>query len=177
MSEKPNPDAEFAAIQTVYTALAPLDEPAQGRVLSYISSRLGLSVKMAVVGGGAGEGEEEAEDASSEAQTKVGGQQHSAFAELYDAAQPKTDSEKALVAGYWLQVCQGAESFVGLSANKELKHLGHSVGNITVAVDGLKNQKPALVIQLRKSGKTRQARKTYKITAAGIKSVELMTNG
>jgi hypothetical protein len=76
-----------------------------------------------------------------------------------------------------LQVCQGAESFDAFSAHKELKNLGQGVGNITIAIDSLKSQKPALALQLKKSGKTQQSRKTYKITVAGINSVASMING
>jgi hypothetical protein len=36
----------------------------------------------------------------------------------------------------------------------------------------LKSQKPALVVQLKKSGSTKQARKKYKLTTAGKKAVE-----
>jgi hypothetical protein len=99
------------------------------------------------------------------------------FAELFDAAQPKTGYDKALVAGYWLQVCQGADSFDGFSANKELKHLGEGLPNITSSVDTLKAQKPALALQLKKSGKSRQARKVYKVTVAGVRAVEAMIGG
>jgi hypothetical protein len=175
--EKPDADAEFSAIQAAYAALAPLDEPARRRVLDYISARLGIATGMAPVGRKADGLGEVNEDDVLETRVPAGAPQYASFAELYDAAQPKTDSDKALVAGYWLQVCQGAESFDGFSANKDLKHLGHSVGNITVAVDRLKSQKPALALQLKKSGKTKQARKTYKITTAGVKSVEAMING
>jgi hypothetical protein len=38
-------------------------------------------------------------------------------------------------------------------------------------------QKPALVLQLKKAGKSRQARKTYKVTVAGVKAVEAMLRG
>jgi len=176
-AEKPDADAEFSAMQAVYAALAPLDEPAQSRVLNYISARLGIAIEAPLFGGKAqGPGEQENDDEVSETQVP-GAKQYGSFAELYDAAQPTTDSDKALVAGYWLQICQGAESFDGFSANRELKHLGHRLGNITVAVDRLKTQKPALALQLKKSGKTRQARKTYKITTVGSKSVEAMING
>ena len=99
------------------------------------------------------------------------------FAELFDAAQPSSNANMALVAGYWLQVCQGQTDFDGQSANTELKHLGRPIANITVAMNSLKSQKPTLVMQLRKSGKSQQARKTYKVTVAGIKAVEAMING
>jgi hypothetical protein len=58
-----------------------------------------------------------------------------------------------------------------------LKNLGQGLANITNAIDGLRNQKPALVLQLKKSGKSQQARKTYKLTVAGIKAVEVMIDG
>jgi hypothetical protein len=55
--------------------------------------------------------------------------------------------------------------------------LGHGLINITAALDDLREAKPALVLQVGKSGKSRQARKTYKLTIAGIKSVEEMIGG
>jgi hypothetical protein len=41
---------------------------------------------------------------------------------------------------------------------------------------GLKATKPALMIQLKKSGKSQQARKEYKVTAAGVKYIEGILN-
>jgi len=102
---------------------------------------------------------------------------YSSFAELFDAALPKSNADRALVAGYWLQVCQGAESFGGQAVNTELKHLGEAIANITNALESLKTQKPALALQLKKSGKSQQARKSYKITVAGVRAVEAMING
>jgi hypothetical protein len=61
--------------------------------------------------------------------------------------------------------------------NKELKNLGEGILNITSALDALKAQKPALALQLKKAGKSRQARKTYKVTVAGLKFVENMIRG
>ena len=99
------------------------------------------------------------------------------FADLFGAADPSTHAEKALIAGYWLQVCQGAESFDSQSANKELKNLGHGLPNITHALTSLKETKPALVQQLRKSGSSQQARKTYRVTVGVIDKVKGMVNG
>jgi hypothetical protein len=76
-----------------------------------------------------------------------------------------------------LQVCQNAETFDGFTANKELKQLGKGMANITIAIDALRNEKPdARALQVGKSGKSQQARKTYKLTVAGIKAVEAMIN-
>lgn len=169
-------DSEFAAMQSVYTALEGLGDEARARVLDYVSSRLGVVAapkarSIPVQDGG--------DDDEGEVETPEPGflSSFGSFAELYDATQPKSQPEKALVGGYWLQVCQGAESFDSFSINKELKNLGEGVANITSALEALKTQKPALCLQIKKAGKSRQARKTYKVTVAGIKAVEAMIGG
>src|SRR5947209_19282117 len=42
------------------------------------------------------------------------------FASFYDAANPRTEAEKALVAGYWLQVLQGNPDWDSQTANTDL---------------------------------------------------------
>jgi hypothetical protein len=168
-------DPEFAAMRAVYDALSPLDGDAQSRVISYIMDR--LEIETGTSAGHRRFAADEGEDEPELEQEQADAPKYGAFAELFNAAQPKTQSEKALVAGYWLQVCQGAESFDGFSANKELKHLGEGVENITAAITALKGLKPAQAMQLKKSGKSKQARKTYKLTVAGIQAVEGLING
>jgi hypothetical protein len=172
-------DQEFAAIEALYKALEPLSDEARTRVVAYISARL----EIAPAGQQAGQSpalspvtvtpEEEARLVQEEAKAP----KYNAFAELFDDAAPTSNAEKALLAGYWLQVCGGADNFDGFSVNRELKNLGHRLVNVTNAVEALRNQQPALALQLAKSGKTQQARKTYKLTVAGIKAVEEMISG
>jgi hypothetical protein len=169
-------DAEFAAIHTVYTALEALEDDARSRVLNYIISRLEIAAQTPKAARPSDPVEANSDDAALK-EEEAEAPKYGSFAELFDAAQPKSNADKALVAGYWLQVCQGTENFDGQSANKELKHLGEGLANITAAVESLKTQKPALALQLKKSGKSQQARKTYKVTVAGIKAVEAMING
>ena len=95
---------------------------------------------------------------------------------LYAAAAPTTESEKALVVSYWLQVTQGQDELESAVVNAELRNLGHGVANITQAFDKLMKARPALAIQTRKSGRSQQARKKYKLTAAGIARVQDMTS-
>ena len=52
-----------------------------------------------------------------------------------------------------------------------LKDLGHRASNITDALSSAMKEKPALIIQVKKSGSARQARKLYKLTDAGVKWV------
>jgi hypothetical protein len=168
-------DPEFLAMQSVYATLQALDEEARGRVLTYVASRLELP-KLGPLTSVAQESQLPA-NVQNAATSQDNPTTFDTLAELFDAAQPVTNAEKALVAGYWVQVCLGSETFDSQSVNKELKNLGDGLANITSAIDSLKSQKPALALQLRKSGRTQQARKTYKITIAGIRSVQNMMNG
>ena len=96
-------------------------------------------------------------------------------ATLFDSANPQTASDKALVVGYWHQVLQGADDLDGYYLNKDLKHLGHPSSNITRDLDSLIARRH--VMQVRKAGSTKQARKKYKLTREGIKAVERMLSG
>jgi hypothetical protein len=168
------PDQEFAAMEAIYKALEPLSDEARTRVVAYISARLEVAPAVPRPQGLAGPTQEQEAQL---AQEQAKAPKYNSFAELFDAAAPNSNSERALVAGYWVQVCGGADNFDGFSANRELKNLGHGLANVTVAVEALRNQQPALALQLTKAGKTQQARKTYKLTLAGIKAVEGMIGG
>jgi hypothetical protein len=162
-------DNETKAIGAIAGIIEGLQEDQRGRVIRYIVERFNIA------------------GASRGAKMPAGGSQTDSqidtpaefvdFASLVDAAHPGTDPMRALIAGYWLQVCKGGPSFDAQSANTELKHLGHPSSNITTALGALINQKPALVLQLRKSGNTKQARKSYKVTESGIRKVREMMVG
>jgi hypothetical protein len=95
----------------------------------------------------------------------------------FAAASPENDTDRALVGAYWFQVIKGQADIDSQEVNSELKHLGHGVGNITRAFDHLMAAKPQLVIQTRKSGKAKQARKKYRVTEAGIARVNQLMAG
>ncbi len=96
------------------------------------------------------------------------------LAEFFAAADPQQDTDRAMVAAYWLQVHESEGDFDSFSINKRLKDLGHGVGNITAAFNGLIARRPQLVIQTKKTGNSRQARKLYRLTTEGQKAVERM---
>jgi hypothetical protein len=168
-------DPEAAAIQQLTDCLAPLDEEARSRVLDWATRRYGSAIAAAAVSS------KVTETITAHRPVHVGNSHASAappsesayehFADLYDAAGPQTDAEKALVGGYWLQVCGKADSFQSRDVNELLKNQGHPVGNITRAFDALRDSRPAFVSQLEKSGKTKQARKKLKLTTTGIRKV------
>ena len=169
---------EFGAIQTVHSALEPLEYEARIRVLTYIASLLGIDTRVA----GDLEAPEQTDpddDADKTDAGKAGEQTPNfpSFAELYEAANPKSNGEKSLLVGYWLQECQDAENFTGAAAQKELNNLGHKLPNITDAIDQMKSRKPALILQTKKSGSSKQARKLYRVSHEGVKRVKEMVGG
>lgn len=165
-------DPEILAMERLSEILLPLDPAIRQRALRWAVDRFGVMLpkgKPATTGGTTGE------DTDDEGSTQ--NSDYPDFSSLYEAATPSTDAERALVAGYWLQIIQHKAHWDGFSANKELKNLGHGTTDITSRLSLLINQKPQLVMQTRKSGKTRQAHKQYKVTGEGIKRVREMLSG
>jgi hypothetical protein len=164
---------ELDAIREILAALEPMDDAQRLRVVRYVIDFLGMEVASAL----SKQGTERSPTMRPVGLAASSGWLPNVtdFADLFAAAQPQSDKERALVAGYWEQVFEGAENFVSATLNLRLKHLGHGVGNITDALERLIEEKPQLVLQLRKEGNTKQARKTYKLTHEGIKRVEVLT--
>lgn len=173
-------DPEIEAMSAVAAALADLEQEVQGRVLRWAAERHGVALpadrdrhKGTGGGGAASEHDDGAEDVTEEviaAEAPV----FEHFAELFAKAQPTTEADKALVAAYWLQAVLGEDKWQATAPQKELKNLGHSIGNITQALTSNIRKKPQRIIQLRKAGNARQARKTYKVTHEGLVYVEGM---
>jgi hypothetical protein len=111
------------------------------------------------------------------ASTQTTLQEFGSVADLYTAADPQTENDRALVTAYWIQTHEGNGSFTAQAVNGSLTHMGYGVSNITRTLGVLMDRKPKLVIQLEKSGKTQQARKTYKVTQEGERAVQAMVAG
>lgn len=170
--ENTDPLAEIEAMKAVAEALTPLDEASCGRVLRWASDRFGTEIQVVqqsiapITQEDSVQGEREEEQADELLYTDI--------ADLYAASQPSNDPEKALIVGYWFQVIEKQADFDSQRINKELKHLGHGITNITSAMSSLIGRKPALVMQTKKSGNSQQARKKYKLTHEGTKRVNEM---
>jgi hypothetical protein len=163
-------DPELEAMAKTHALLEPLSEEARARVLAWVVSRLKISqsasanVPLAPV--------TENGPSLSQNETAPPGEHFSTFGELFDAAQPKTQAENVLIASYWLQFIRQIPDLTGHAINVELKHIGHEASNVTVSFSDLIKRRPALALQIRKSGKSQQSRKKYKLTEAGIKAVQ-----
>lgn len=172
-------DPEIDAMSAVATALADLEEDQQGRVLRWSAERYGVSLPR---GGGwrgsiGGPAEDESLDADGGAtQEEITSEdpEFADFGDLFATADPKSNEDKALVAAYWQQVHEGEEKWQSTALQKDLRNLGHGISNITDALTSNIRKRPQRVIQLQKSGSTRQARKTYKVTREGLVYVQGM---
>lgn len=172
-------DDEIDAMSKLAEALGSLDEGARGRVLRWASERFGVAnapvppsnpvTRQEQDGSGEDDGRENPDTPPTE--------EFETFAELFAQANPPSEAMKVLVAGYWHQVVQSDGEITSAKLNKDLKDLGHSIVNINQKFDTLMAAKPQLAIQLKKSGNSKQARKKYKVTKAGITKVEQMLKG
>lgn len=171
-------DREIDAMSSVASALGDLDEDQQGRVLRWAAERYGVTIGERSTPAGAGhggaggdfDGDEDVTDEEIKDEAPV----YEHFAELFAAAQPTKNEDKALVAAYWVQAIQGQDQWASRTLNNELKNLGHPIANITDALTSNMRKKPQRIIQLRKSGSSRQATKTYKVTHEGLVYVQGM---
>jgi hypothetical protein len=157
---------ELDAMAKIAALLEGLEPPARARVLGWVIAAMDVR---AISNGGPSLPKVATKGTSSEAP-----QRFATFAELFHAVGPSTEKEKALVAAYWIQQSSGVDQFASQQVNSELKHIGYGVTNITDALTQLIEDRPNLVIQLTKSGSTKQARKTYKVTDAGLRRINEM---
>ena len=167
------PDRELATIQAVSLLLKNLeDDEARDRVLGYVLGRFGR--RTAAMSASPRQQARVATDAHPPGHGEPVTERFATMAKLFEEAKPISTVKRLLVAGYWLQVCEEAGSFDSFSVNRELKRLGEGSTNIAVAIDAVKRHKPVLLLQINKSGTSRQARTAYKLTVAGIRIVERM---
>lgn len=97
--------------------------------------------------------------------------------DLAREAPPRRASESALLGAYFLSIVRGQELLGSQAINAELKRADLTVSNITRAIETNTNAHPPLMEQVKKLGTTKQARKQYRITAAGIEKVERRLGG
>lgn len=175
--EMTDPTAEIDALRAIAEALAPLDTDARSRVLRWATDRFMEADGTVVPTKPQAAPASPSYQSVPEPQATAASPSYQSMAELYAAANPTTDPERALVAAYWFQVVEGHDELEAQQLNSELKHLGHQLSNVTRALGDLKKRRPQLIVQTRKSGNTKQARKKYRLTTAGRDALEAMISG
>ena len=110
--ESTDPLAEVTAMKEVAEAVGDLDADATARVLRWAVDRFNVAVTGSARGKASGSSSVSAAGESvSENGNGSGAQRFSELAELHATAAPESDADKALVAGYWFQFCEGKPEF------------------------------------------------------------------
>src|SRR5438105_4284048 len=103
-------DPEIKAMGIIATALGDLDSDARQRILTWAAHR--FEIVQAAVG---------TSPVTSSGHDLIAKPQYERFVDLFDAASPKTDAERALVSGFWFQVFEEAEDVAAQQVNEALK--------------------------------------------------------
>ena len=158
---------ELEVMGKIASALKQLgdDDSALRRVLGWAADAHGVNLKLARPQGAVTPGISGAPLDSGE---------YEELAALFAASRPSTEPEKVLVVAYWFTRIKNQVDIESQQVNTELKQMGEGCKNITMPFTALLGRKPQLIIQTRKEGTARQARKKFKLTTAGIKEVERM---
>jgi len=101
-----------------------------------------------------------------------GGKQDARLADLLQQWNPSTMAEKALLGAYYISRVRGEGTVTSQAINSELKRNGMPISNITRAIEANMRPDRPLMVQEKKLGNTKQARKQYSITPEGIELVE-----
>jgi hypothetical protein len=168
--------SDLKAVETILNTLQAFEAGDQQRILRWVGEKLGLSEVVRTNGAAPGPSRSGgARETEPGLPSTIDSFDH--VAELLAAARPRTDSQRALLAATYLQFKDGQERLTGQLINTVLKDLGHQSKNITDAITALMRRKPALMVQIAKTGSSRQARKVYKVTHAGREQVARMLAG
>lgn len=160
---------DLKALETILRTLEPLSQDERERVLRWASEKLGIQQAALGRAGGGPLKKIAAIDAAFE-KHPAGFQ---SVGEFLAAASPTSDADRVLCVAVYLQDFSESSdaTLSGKQINDELKNLGHGVKNITDSINTLKARKPQHMIQTKKSGKSKQAWKEYRVTRAGIEYV------
>lgn len=158
------------SLEAVLKALDGLEAPMQERILRWAGESLGLAMSSKTTPK-SGTPVTEATDG------KTALEGFETAADALAAAHTQTQADRVLVVAAFLTKKNGKTELTSQEINTELKNQGHGIGSINKVIDTLKDQTPQLMIQTKKSGKTQQARKNYKVTGQGFEKVQKMLNG
>ena len=172
-------DREIQAIAAVNSALKNLSEEERFRVIQWLANKYVQNTQYPKIVdvsrtkslAGIPESGSEAEEEDAQVQTQT----YDTFAEMLDATGADKETERFLVAAYWLQVVGNEVTWKSFEINKLLKDTGNQIESISNPVRALSKAKPALIVQVSKNSTSKgKGSKTLKLTTEGIKKIEAM---
>jgi hypothetical protein len=112
--------------------------------------------------------EEGQEDKKVDLQKGLGLKRYRSIETLFLSSNVKTVASKILLAAAYLQEKLSFEEISGFDINSRLKKMGYGVANISTAMNPLLRKKPPLIIQIKKAGDSKQARRKFRVTEEGL---------
>jgi len=153
-------ESELMVMQDVYSSLTSLDKEEQVRVIDWVSKKLQLDQIV-----------KSSNKHPNKMDSAINIKDFDTAGDIYAAATLSSQSEKVLLIATYLQE-KTNEFITGRQINDELKNIGHPISNITSVINSLKNKTPSLMSQMKKSGRTQQAQKKYKVTLEGVRAAK-----
>jgi hypothetical protein len=89
--------------------------------------------------------------------------------DLFSESNVKKVSSKILLMAAYLQERHNFKEISSYDINFRLKRIGHGVQNISSSINGILKRKPQLMIELKKDGASKQARRKFSVTVEGLK--------
>lgn len=178
-------DPELIAMSQTFEALKNLDKGQVGRVIRWVKDRFGVldavtelkvpTPDQPVVADTPQPPAAVAPEAPVAAPPepkgphKKGLMDYDTVMDLFADAEVKKVSQKILLMAAFLQERQSFKEISSYDINFRLKRLNQGVQNISSSINGLLNRKPEVMVELERSGSSKQARRKFRVTIEGLK--------
>lgn len=116
-------------------------------------------------------------DEDSDPQKNLGLKRYGSIETLFLSSSVNTVSSKILLCAAYLQEKLNIEELSSYDINSRLKKLGYGVSNISNSLNTLIKKDPPLVIQTRKIGDSKQAKRRFKVTEEGLRIARTYLRG
>lgn len=150
---------ELEAMAKIDQLMRSLSSEERSRVISWLTHKYGSHSSVTRI-------------SDSDLANDPNGKRFSTFAEAFDTFNPQNLAERALIGLWWVDQASDDANHPSQPINNELKNAGYPIKNITDALSASMSQQPKYVLQTRKSGSSKQARKLYRLTDAGRKFIQ-----
>lgn len=180
-------DPELIAMGQTFEALKNLDKGQVGRVIRWVKDRFGVLDAVTEFTAPAVAQDTPAAVSTPQPATaeipetpqaatvepdgpeKKGLMDYDTVMDLFANAEVKKVSQKILLMAAFLQERQNFKEISSYDINFRLKRLNQGVQNISSSINGLLNRKPEVMVELERSGSSKQARRKFRVTIEGLR--------
>jgi hypothetical protein len=117
------------------------------------------------------------DDSTTDPLKGLGLKRYKSIETLFLSSNIKTVASKILLAAAYLQEKMGYDEISSFDINSRLKKMGYGVSNISNSLNTLLKKEPPLMIQTRKDGDSKQAKRKFQVTEEGLKVARTYLRG